>query len=151
MKFSCSFVLFGPPQAENFAIFRFLFTFLHVSGSISMVCERIEKLYILRHFPAWRMQKISKNSTFKCRKKNTGLGSVCIKAHSTFSFYRTGVHSCIGYRKNLVKSNHNDSLFPPRTQNDPSDPSTSLMPSRTRKELATSVFLGKKYELFRRF
>ena len=38
--FSCSFALFGPPQAENFAVLLFLFTFLSVSGAISMVCER---------------------------------------------------------------------------------------------------------------
>ena len=51
MNVSCSFVLFGPPQAENFAVFRFLFTFLHVSGAISLIFERT-------------FSRLSKNSTY---------------------------------------------------------------------------------------
>ena len=40
MDVSRSVVLFGPPQAEIFAVVRFLFTFLHVSTAISLVSER---------------------------------------------------------------------------------------------------------------
>ena len=69
--FLCSFALFGPPQAENFAIFRFLFTFLYVSGVISMVCER--KIFqVLKNFTFFRIfqleeckkiqKKLNKNS-----------------------------------------------------------------------------------------
>ena len=34
------FVAFGPPQAVIFAVFRFLFTFLYVSGAIPLIFER---------------------------------------------------------------------------------------------------------------
>ena len=40
MNITSCFVPFGPPQAQNFAVFRFLFTFLHVSGAISVIFER---------------------------------------------------------------------------------------------------------------
>ena len=75
--FLCSFALFGPPQAENFAIFRFLFTFLYVSGVISMVCER--KIFqVLKNFTFFRIfqlgecKKFQKN-IFKCKNHWNGM------------------------------------------------------------------------------
>ena len=57
------FVLFGSPQAENFAISKFLFTFFHVSEAISLIIQR-------------NFSRSTKNSTWSLEmEKNTG-GSV---------------------------------------------------------------------------
>ena len=51
IEFSVVCCFFCPPQADNFAVFRFLFTFLHVSRAISLVSERT-------------FSTLSKNSTY---------------------------------------------------------------------------------------